>query len=84
MADVRPPLIDRPVEPATAERIEEYNFEHFRTRHLATDGLNTLRSKGISPGEEAPDFELPRVDGGTLRLSELRGRPVLLHFGSRT
>ncbi len=36
------------------------------------------------PGEVAPDFKLPRAGGGTLRLSELRGRPVLLHFGSFT
>ena len=67
-----------------AERIESYNFERFRATHLAQDGLNTLRSRGIPPGETAPDFELPRVGGGSLRLSELRGRPVLLRFGSRT
>jgi len=32
------------------------------------------------PGESAPDFELPGVDGTTTRLSSLRGRWVLLHF----
>lgn len=31
-------------------------------------------------GTEAPDFELPRDGGGTLRLSELRGKPVVLYF----
>ncbi|WP_163272031.1 peroxiredoxin [Chelativorans alearense] len=29
---------------------------------------------------EAPDFELPRDGGGSLRLSELRGKPVVLYF----
>ncbi len=64
--------------------LEEYNFEHFRTKHLLSDAKATITKQGISPGALAPDFELPRVGGGTLRLSELRGRPVVLHFGSLT
>jgi cytochrome oxidase Cu insertion factor (SCO1/SenC/PrrC family) len=37
-------------------------------------------------GDEAPDFELPVLhgDGTTVRLSDLRGRPVALVFGSYT
>lgn len=32
-------------------------------------------------GQPAPDFQLPRLDGrGTIRLSELRGRPVVVNF----
>ena len=31
-------------------------------------------------GEPAPDFELPSTSGGTVRLSEQRGRPVVLFF----
>lgn len=64
--------------------LDEYNFEHFRTRHLAYDAQATVRTCGIQPGEIAPDFELPRVGGGTFRLSEHRQKPVLLHFGSYT
>lgn len=63
---------------------EEYNFERFRTKHLLWDAAGTLEARGIPPGEPAPDFELPRVGGGRLRLSDLRGKPVLLHFGSFT
>jgi hypothetical protein len=37
-------------------------------------------------GDEAPDFELPRLDGGApVRLSSLRGvQPVALMFGCYT
>lgn len=39
----------------------------------------------LQPGDPAPDFELPRLDGkGSVRLSALRGKPVLLVFGSYT
>ncbi len=34
----------------------------------------------IGRGSPAPDFELPALSGGSLRLSELRGRVVLLNF----
>ncbi|HMJ97096.1 MAG TPA: peroxiredoxin, partial [Thermoleophilaceae bacterium] len=34
----------------------------------------------IERGEIAPDFELPDQDGNPVRLSELRGSPVVLYF----
>ena len=34
----------------------------------------------IAPGTPAPDFELPTDAGEPLRLSSLRGRPVVLYF----
>jgi thioredoxin-dependent peroxiredoxin len=34
----------------------------------------------IDEGTEAPDFELTSDDGSTLRLSDLRGKPVALYF----
>jgi peroxiredoxin Q/BCP len=34
----------------------------------------------IEPGEQAPDFELPDQDGRTIKLSDLRGRPVVVYF----
>ncbi len=62
--------------------LEDYNYNHFRTKHYLLDAQGTMTSRGIQPGEMAPDFEMPQVGGGHLRLSELRGKPVLLHFGS--
>jgi thiol-disulfide isomerase/thioredoxin len=60
--------------------IEDFNFRHFRMRHMAAELLRT----GLPPGSEAPDFELHSTDGARIRLSELRGQPVLLHFVSYT
>jgi thioredoxin-dependent peroxiredoxin len=34
----------------------------------------------IAEGQEAPDFELATDAGETVRLSELRGQPVVLYF----
>src|SRR6266513_800736 len=34
----------------------------------------------INKGDAAPSFELPSVDGGTFRLGERRGRPVVVYF----
>jgi peroxiredoxin Q/BCP len=34
----------------------------------------------IEPGEQAPDFELPDQDGRTVKLSDFRGRPVVVYF----
>lgn len=34
----------------------------------------------IEQGQEAPDFELPDQDGRAVKLSGLRGRPVVVYF----
>jgi hypothetical protein len=62
----------------------DYNYEHFRTKHFVADFQGTLQGRGVQPGDEARDFELTVAGGGSLRLSSLRGRPTLLHFGSPT
>ena len=62
------------------------------TRALAASvALLLLASAGCTPGAKqrleskwmgkiAPDFELAALDGGSVRLSDLRGKPVLLVF----
>lgn len=35
---------------------------------------------GVQLGQQAPDFALSDLDGAELRLSELRGRPVIVNF----
>lgn len=40
--------------------------------------------RGPAVGEEAPDFELTDLEGNTVSLQSLRGKPVVLRFGSYT
>jgi cytochrome oxidase Cu insertion factor (SCO1/SenC/PrrC family) len=62
----------------------EYNYDHFRPKHFLADVKRSQEGYGVQPGTEAPDFELEDTEGQRVRLSELRGTPVLLHFGSYT
>jgi peroxiredoxin Q/BCP len=34
----------------------------------------------LSPGDAAPDFELPTDDGRTIRLADMRGSKVIVYF----
>ena len=47
---------------------------------LPADKNPTGRSPAPEVGRAGPDFELERLGGGTLRLSDLQGQPVLLNF----
>ncbi len=40
--------------------------------------------RGVRPGAPGPEFELPRVGGGTLSLAAIRDRPTLLHLRIRS
>ena len=61
---------------------EEYNFEVWGE----TGSKNRFEYfKTVShAGDRAPDFTLPTLDGGELTLSSLRGKPVMIEFGSIT
>jgi hypothetical protein len=63
---------------------EDFNFRHFRVRHMAAELLRTVRPHGVLPCGEAPDFDLETTHGEGLRLRDLRGKPVLLHLVSYT
>jgi peroxiredoxin len=63
--------------------MENYNYESF-TRSESAGKSNEFKGS-LRAGEEAPDFELPTLEGNRVRLSALRGRKhVLLEFGSIT
>jgi hypothetical protein len=68
-------------EPASPE---QYNYDHFHPKYFAEDAKLAVKPKGVVPGDVAPDFELHDTEGRTWRLSELRGKPVVLITGSAT
>ena len=52
-------------------------------KHLTrqqTPGVPLSGSNAAIKGKDAPDFQLRDIDGGTVHLSELRGKAVLLNF----
>ncbi len=63
---------------------EEYNYEHFHPKYFLKDAKLAVNPRGVVPGDMAPDFELRDTEGRSWRLSELRGRPVVLITGSAT
>lgn len=62
---------------------DTYNYESFsrsESRGKTVEFKDSLRA-----GDEAPDFELPTLEGGLVQLSSFRGsKHVLLEFGSIT
>jgi thioredoxin-dependent peroxiredoxin len=56
----------------------DFQAGSYRERHGWSS--STKEALVIDEGTEAPDFELRSDDGSTLRLSDLRGKPVVLYF----
>ena len=52
----------------------------FGTVALPTGANTTGQAPASDVGRAAPDFVLEKPDGTTLRLSDLRGKPVLVNF----
>jgi peroxiredoxin len=46
--------------------------------------LCAMRPDYAARNRQAPDFELPKIGGGTARLSNYRGKTVILNFWSKT
>lgn len=65
------------------DRSEAYNYESYDYGSEAAEYQHWLRN-GPGIGAPAPEFELIDLDGNHVRLSDFRGRPVVLEFGSFT
>lgn len=66
------------------EAEQAYNYERFSPSILGKDFKLIRGPEGPLPGDSAPNFILEDVDGQQWELNELRGRPVVLIFGSGT
>ena len=63
---------------------EVYNYDRFHPRTLAEDVKLVRHPQGPHLGDPAPDFVLEDTEGRKWRLSDLRGKPVVLVIGSGT
>jgi peroxiredoxin len=61
------------------EPLGDGRVSRFSNRSLAR---SKIKRDGLKAGTQAPDFRLPRLDGGELSLTELRGHRLLLVFSS--
>jgi peroxiredoxin len=61
------------------EPVGDGRVSRFSNRSLAH---SKIKRDGLKAGTPAPDFRLPRLDGGELCLSELRGQRLVLVFSS--
>jgi cytochrome oxidase Cu insertion factor (SCO1/SenC/PrrC family) len=69
-----------PVRPETTQ--DAYNYPAF-VRSSAV-GMSPAFRNTVRVGEQAPDFTLTALDGTPIRLADLRGKYVVLEFGSIT
>jgi cytochrome oxidase Cu insertion factor (SCO1/SenC/PrrC family) len=58
----------------------EYNYETWQRSAPEFALFKTI----AHAGEEAIDFTLPSVNGDSVTLSNLRGKPVIIEFGAIT
>lgn len=54
--------------------------EEFLAQSASDEGFVEAYSEGLSQGDIPPDFELKTLDGKTIRLSEQKGKKVILNF----
>jgi peroxiredoxin len=69
--------------PGTDRRLIGTRLNGAASSHKQPDpslARSRLNRSGLKAGETAPDFTLPRIDGGELSLADLRGVRVLLVF----
>ncbi|MGH3049258.1 MAG: thioredoxin-dependent thiol peroxidase, partial [Gaiellaceae bacterium] len=64
----------------TALRLGRRDSRSLRVLDATVSAYAAMLDPVLQAGQQAPDFELAADDGATVRLSELRGKPVVLYF----
>ena len=62
---------------------DAYNYRHFRMAGQHDSPAESFR-RAPGVGQPAPGFALTDLHGQTVRLADLRGRPVVIEFGAIT
>ncbi len=65
---------------ASAVWLAVWMVRRSETARPAPSASDFLAAQALTVGTLAPNFRLPRLDGGEIDLSALRGRPVLVNF----
>jgi peroxiredoxin len=73
-------LAERPTVARTAMMLSGNGAAPLHKQPDPSLARSRLNRSGLKAGTAAPDFKLPRIDGGELALSDLRGERVLLVF----
>lgn len=61
-----------------------YNYVHWVMDSKAAATQPYFRNEVARAGQPAPDFTLEDIDGNVVSLSDFRGQPVMIEFGSIT
>lgn len=70
-------LLEEPTQPVEGDADRSGRSNKFKAHDLSR---SKIKRDGLTAGTPAPNFTLPRLEGGELALEDLRGRPVLLIF----
>jgi peroxiredoxin len=68
------------IEQKLVEEEEPYIYDVTGDTNVKGGAIAPIESIGLEAGEAAPDFELETIDGEVLKLSDLRGKKVILNF----
>jgi peroxiredoxin len=83
LADCRA-LLDESQHEAWDKCAEQLDLTRGGTRSVREELRWLEPQRGPAVGDEAPEFELKDLDGSPVSLHDLRGKPVVLRFGSYT
>jgi len=74
-------VVLRDVDPQDQQDAYKVWFNELQTASQVEIFVGTASSGGVAKvGSPAPDFTLPTLGGGQVKLSDLKGRPVLINF----
>lgn len=68
------------LEDVRGKKEESLALEEFLMQSASDEGVLEAYSEGLSQGDMSPDFELKTLDGKTIRLSDYKGKKVVLNF----